>query len=189
MLKSPFTGGPTELVFDEALYPFRGQEFLVKAPAYKCVDSGELFTTDEQDQVYLDELHRLWRERNGVPTSEQLIARRQQLGLSAKKAGLLLGLGVNQFSKYEKGELPSESNMILLQQFCDHTMWPWFLKNRAHVLPEKIVKKLKQHRPVVAKLNWPINHLAEQLAFYGGCAFENYLAMTPPQVAKPEPFA
>lgn len=119
-LNSPFTGGPARLIETTETIEFRGQHFDVTAPCYED-ENGEQFTTDEQDQVFLDELHRLWRERNGVPSAEQLRERRGKIGLSAAETTALLGVGANVYRQYEQGDLPSESNSRILKLFCDPT--------------------------------------------------------------------
>lgn len=117
-LNSPFSGGSTRIVQTTEPYDFRGQHFQVSAFCYED-EKGDQFTTDEQDQQFLDELHRLWRERNQVPVPAQLKARREALGLSAAEVSGLLGFGINVYRQYEAGELPSESNSRMLKLYCD----------------------------------------------------------------------
>ena len=49
---------------------------------------------------------------------------------------------MNQFGQYEAGELPSESNTLLLQFFCDPRMLRRLFEERMAVLPAKTVRKL-----------------------------------------------
>lgn len=117
-LNSPFTGGPARLITTTETITFRGQPFAVTALCYED-ETGEQFTTDAQDQQFLDELHRLWRAHNRVPSAAQLKARRLTLSLSAAEVSSLLGFGINVYRQYEAGELPSESNSRALKLFCD----------------------------------------------------------------------
>jgi putative zinc finger/helix-turn-helix YgiT family protein len=143
-MKSPFTGGEVIEIQTTEMYTMRGQEFEVTAPCYQCVDSGEQFTTDEQDEVFLREQERIYRQRNSLPTAAQLKERREYLGLSANEASRLLGFGINQFRQYEAGDFPSEPNMILLQQFCDDFDLSRLLQKRMLALPQRTLIKLER---------------------------------------------
>lgn len=142
-MKSPFTGGEVIEIQTTEMYTMRGQEFEVTAPCYQCVDSGEQFTTDEQDEIFMREQERIYRQRNNFPTAAQLKERRVYLGLSANEASRLLGFGINQFRRYEAGDLPSESNTILLQEFCDDFDLSRLLEKRLMSLPQRTIDKLQ----------------------------------------------
>ena len=141
-LESPFTGGPVEEVVQARTYEMRGQQLTVDVQLYRCVDTGELFSTGEQDEQFLAALHRRYRERNQVPGAAVLKRRREELGISAREASKLLGFGINQFSLYEAGELPSDSNTLLLQFFCDPQSLQKIVSRRLHILPAKLLAKL-----------------------------------------------
>lgn len=65
-MRSPFTGGEARELWTTETYTMRRQEFAVTAPCWQCVDTGEQFTTDTQDEIFLSELNRLWFERTGT---------------------------------------------------------------------------------------------------------------------------
>lgn len=53
---SPFTGGEVILVLQiEDIY-FRDHLFTIRKELYECIDTGERFTTTEQDQKMVDDL-------------------------------------------------------------------------------------------------------------------------------------
>ncbi|WP_190924298.1 type II TA system antitoxin MqsA family protein [Hymenobacter armeniacus] len=143
-MPSPFANGMAEEIQKTDIFEMRGQQIQVTVPVFRCIETGEQFTTDEQDELFLELLEQKWREHNHVPTAEQLTARREALGLSAREASRLLGFGVNQFRQYESGELPSESNALLLGMFCDHSMLGKLLQMRLAALPSKTVRKLQE---------------------------------------------
>ncbi|WP_460557336.1 type II TA system antitoxin MqsA family protein [Hymenobacter daeguensis] len=149
-LISPFTGGPVEEIYKTGPFEMRGQTLQVTFPVYRCVQSEQEFTTDEQDEAFLARLEQKWREHNHVPSAAQLTARRETLGLSAREASRLLGFGVNQFRQYESGELPSESNTLLLRLFCDERVLNSLLQARLAALPSKTVRKLQEATHVSA---------------------------------------
>lgn len=113
-MKSPFTGGDVRLVHEPATFKYRGQAFEIAAPQYECLDTKRRFTTTEQDEAFVLEVQRLYRERNFVPTVAEVKATRQQYGLSAARMSALLGFGTNQYARYESGEIPTESNGTLV---------------------------------------------------------------------------
>ncbi len=164
-LESPFTGGPVEEVTEIRAFDMRGQTLHVAAQLYKCVDTGELFTTGEQDEATMSRLQRQYRERNRVPAPALLTSRRKALGLSAREASKLLGFGVNQFSHYEGGELPSESNILLLHLFCDPQVLRQLLDARRAVLPARTIKKLEKACQALVR---PVSKVVASLALTGG---------------------
>lgn len=75
-MKSPFTCGVTRVVREAATFKYRGQSFEVAALQYECLDTQRRFTTTEQDEEFLEEVQRLYRERNFVPSPGEVNARR-----------------------------------------------------------------------------------------------------------------
>lgn len=65
-LKSPFTGGPVKEVSTMEKMSYKGEEFLVHVRYYVCVDTGEQFTTTEQDSEWFNELHLLYNEKHAI---------------------------------------------------------------------------------------------------------------------------
>lgn len=175
--ESPFTGGRVEEATEIRTYEVRGQHVQVEARMCRCTDTGELFTTGEQDQAILAGMYRAWREQNRVPAPARITARRLQLGLSARDASRLLGFGINQFGQYEAGELPSESNTLLLRFFCDPQMLRRLLNERVDVLPLRAIRKLEKACQVVAR---PVPRVVSSLVLNGGNWSGPGLYMTSP---------
>lgn len=144
-VKSHITGGPTRLVHPTDTFTFRRQEFTITSTCYECVDTGEQFTDTVQDEALVQEMRRLWRERNAVPTPEQLTARRKTLGLSGNEMAVLLGLGINQYRQYEKGDFPSESKARLLQLVMDERALVSLFDAARPVLSARALGKLQLH--------------------------------------------
>ena len=55
-LKSPFTGGRVKEVGTVEEHEFRKEVFSVHVRYYVCEDTGEKFTTSEQDELLFNEL-------------------------------------------------------------------------------------------------------------------------------------
>lgn len=189
-LISPFTGGPVEVIYKTGPFEMRGQTLQVTFPVYRCVQSEQEFTTDEQDEAFLAKLEQKWREHNHVPSAAQLTARREALGLSAREASRLLGFGVNQFRQYESSELPSESNALLLRLFCDERVLNSLLQARLAALPSKTVRKLQEASHMSALgheattiHHWP-RHAAAIPAMYPSAAGRVHSGSAKRQAAK-----
>lgn len=144
-VKSHITGGPTRLLHPTDTFTFRGQKFTITSTCYECVDTGEQFTDTLQDEALVQAMRQQWRERNGVPTPEQLTARRKSLGLSGNEMAVLLGLGINQYRQYEKGDFPSESKARLLQLAVDERALASLLDAARPVLSARALGKLQHY--------------------------------------------
>ena len=113
-IKSPFTGGKVEEVFEMEKMEFRGEEFLVHARYYRCMDTGQTFTDSEQDSATLNDLYAQYRIKHGIPFPDEIKAIRLRYKMNYSQIGKMLGFGVNQWAKYESGQIPSESNGRLI---------------------------------------------------------------------------
>ena len=113
-MKSPFTGGKVKEVSTIEQHEFRKEIFSVHVRYYVCEDTGERFTTTEQDELLFNELYSQYRVNHGIPFPEEIKAIRQHYNLNYQQITKILGFGTNQYAQYEKGQMPSESNGKLL---------------------------------------------------------------------------
>ncbi|MBP5635956.1 MAG: DUF4065 domain-containing protein [Bacteroidales bacterium] len=114
VVKSPFTGGKAVEIFTLEKMEFRGEEFLVHSRYYKCEDTGQTFTDSEQDDSTLNDLYSQYRIKHGIPFPDEIKAIRTRYNMNYSQISKLLGFGVNQWAKYESGQVPSESNGRLI---------------------------------------------------------------------------
>ena len=126
-IKSPFTGGKVKEVSTVEEHEFRKERFSVHVRYYVCEDTGERFTTTEQDELLFNELYSQYRVNHGIPFPEEIKSIRLHYSLNYQQITKILGFGVNQYAQYEKGQMPSESNGKLLsaimnQQFMLHLL-------------------------------------------------------------------
>lgn len=126
-LKSPFTGGKVKEVSTIEQHEFRKEMFSVHVRYYVCEDTGERFTTTEQDELLFNELYSQYRVNHNIPFPEEIKAIRLNYGLNYQQMTKILGFGTNQYAQYEKGQMPSESNGKLLsaaqnRQFMLHLL-------------------------------------------------------------------
>lgn len=86
---------------------------------YKCIDSGEQFTTDELDNINTLQAYNAYRSRMALPFPDEIKEIRKRYGISAAKMSGILGFGANVYRNYETGEIPNQSNARLMQMAQD----------------------------------------------------------------------
>ena len=116
---SPLTGGKVKEVSTTEMKLFRKEEYLVHVRYYVCEDTGEQFTTTEQDTLLFNDLYSQYRTRHGIPFPDEIREIRLNYGLNYSQISRILGFGTNQYAKYEAGEVPSESNGKMLAAIRD----------------------------------------------------------------------
>lgn len=114
-IESPFTGGRVFEVHDVEKKTFRGEKYTVDVCYYQCEDTGEQFTTTNQDSLWTNELYSQYREKHGIPSPQEIMSLREKYGLSRTQLSRMLGFGINQLKNYEDGQVPSESNGKMLK--------------------------------------------------------------------------
>ena len=107
-MKSMLTDG--EAVYQKTMQEtiFRGEKFVYEHHNVRDLETGIEYTTTEIDEGNVQRVYDQYRERHNIPSPAELTAMRERYGLSAIKMAQVLGLGVNQYTKYEQGEMPSE---------------------------------------------------------------------------------
>lgn len=134
---SPFTGGEVVLKREPRHYEYRGSKFNIVYHYYQCVDTGETFTNTQLDELNLNQVHNQYREREGIPFQDEIIAYRKQYDIPATKFSQMLGFGVNMYGKYEAGEMPNVSNGRMINICKDPSIFKnYFLQSIAHRLSE-----------------------------------------------------
>ncbi len=109
-IKSPFTGGKVKEISTIETHEFRKETYDVHVRYYVCEDTGEKFTTTEQDEFLFNDLYSQYRVKHGIPFQEDIKNIRLRYGLNYQQITKILGFGANQYAQYEKGQIPSESN-------------------------------------------------------------------------------
>ena len=136
-MKSPFAHGEAILQFEKKELEFRKDVFTVTQFYYKCNDTGEEFTTDELDQININQLYNQYREKYGVPFPDEINSIREQYGLSATKMSEILGFGVNSYRQYENGDIPTVASGRLIQAAKDPEEFKKFLDDSKAILTDR----------------------------------------------------
>lgn len=118
-MKSPITGKEMTLTKEKRQLDFRKEIFEIVFHYYKCEDSEEQFTTTTLDDLNINQVYNQYRAKYNIPFPEEIKKIRDKYGLSATKMGEVLGFGVNSYSRYEAGDMPSVSNARLIQMIDD----------------------------------------------------------------------
>ena len=159
-MKSPITGKEMTLQNEKSILVFRKEEFEYNHKSYFCEDSSESFTTTELDEFNLNQVYNKYRDKHNVPFTEEIREFREKYSFSYTDISKILGLGVNSYSNYEKGEVPSLANAALLKAIINslgtlkgliksnneisESQREKFLKNIAKVKKEEELNKRKQ---------------------------------------------
>lgn len=128
-MKSPFTGGKVKEICTTEEKEFRKEKFNVHVRYYVCEDTGEQFTSTEQDTLQFNDLYSQYRVRHGIPFPNEIKNIRTGYGLNYSQISRILGFGVNQYAKYESGEVPSESNGKMIAAIKDRDVLLGLLKS------------------------------------------------------------
>lgn len=141
-MKSPFTGKEMKRIHETRTWKFRGEEYPYIHTAWLCEDSGEQFTDDESDTAGFVQVTNQYREKYGIPYTDEIVAIRKRYGISAQKMSLILGIGVNQYRLYEQGEVPSVSNGRMIRSISNPKVMLDILESSRNELSEAEFQKI-----------------------------------------------
>ncbi len=136
-MKSPYTGKDMKLVYEQRTWNFRGEEYQYIHTAYKCEDTGELFTTDDTDTVGFIQVTNQYRSKYGIPYTDEIISVRSRYGVSAAKMSAILGIGTNQWRLYESDEVPNVSNGRMIRSIMNPKVFMDLVKSSRCMLSDK----------------------------------------------------
>lgn len=151
-MNSPVTDKPMRIVSEWMNINFRKEEFKVNYHNYLCDDSGELFTDDVLDNLNLTQVHNQYREKYGIPFTDDIIRIRKKYGVSSARISEILGFGTNTYRLYESGEMPSVSNGRMIQTIDQPEEFIKQVILSAHILSPKEVDKLIQKATAIKDL-------------------------------------
>lgn len=141
-MKSPITGKEMQVRNELTSLAFRKEEFEVVTHYYECEDSGERFSDDRLDELSIVQVHNQYREKYGIPFSEEIKRIREGYGISASKMSEILGLGANSYRLYEAGEMPSVAIGRLIMSIRNPATFIQQVAASVHFLTDKEIKKL-----------------------------------------------
>ncbi len=164
-IKSPYTGGAVKEVFTLEQQTFKGEDYWIHARYYQCVDTGEKFTTTEQDELTLNDLCSQYRIKHGIPFPDEIHRIRTKYGLSYVQIGRILGFGANQYAKYESGQIPSDSNGRMIGAIRYKSVMLKLLENLKDIFDENEYTKI--YRQVVDSQEMSLDTDTERIIYEG----------------------
>lgn len=151
MMKSPFTGKEMKQVWEKRTWNFRNEPYTYWHTAWVDKTSGEQFTTDESDAAGYLQVTNQYREKYGIPYTDDIIALRKRYGLTAAMMSRILGIGPNQYRLYEQGEVPSISNGKLILSISNPKVMREMVESSKNELsPSDYARLLKKIDLVIA---------------------------------------
>jgi uncharacterized phage-associated protein/DNA-binding transcriptional regulator YiaG len=134
---SSISGKPCELRTEKIELNFRGETFEVFDQYWFDPADGSDFTTAPLSDITQRLLHSAYREKHGIPFPEEITEIRERFGMSARAMSSLLGIGTNQYSLYEKGEVPSKPIGKLIASLRAPKAFKQLLEAESEGIPEK----------------------------------------------------
>ena len=81
-MASPLTGGKVKEINTVETHEFRKEKYSVHVRYYICEDTGERFTTTDQDTLLFNDLYSQYRIRHGIPFPDEIQAVRERYSLT-----------------------------------------------------------------------------------------------------------
>jgi uncharacterized phage-associated protein/transcriptional regulator with XRE-family HTH domain len=167
-MTSPFTGGEVILVKEPREHDFRGSKIHIIHHYYQCVDTGEIFSDTRIDELNLNQVYNQYREKEGIPFPDEIIACRKQYDLAATKMSQILGFGVNMYGRYESGEMPNVSNGRMINICKEPDIFKnYFLQSTSQQFTDK------EKESILKKIERAAEHKRDGIQF----EFEKYAAL------------
>ena len=142
MVNSPYSGKPMRVVYEPDIWEMRGERYPYVHIAFRDEETGEQFTTTESDMVCYDQVANQYREKHGIPYTDEIVALRERYGVSATKMSQILGFGTNQYRLYEMGEVPSESNGKMIRSAMNPSVFLDLVKSSRNQLTQRDLDKI-----------------------------------------------
>jgi len=198
-MKSPITGKEMELTKEKRSMNFRKETFDVIFHSYKCLTSGEYFTSTALDEVNMNQVYNQYRDKFNLPFPDKITRIREKFDVSAIKMSTVLGFGANSYRQYESGEMPSVSNARLIQMAEDPKKFIEMLQLCDSIDDKTKLKYIKKAQQVEEdrkrnNFNFKLkdyllgNHLADIYSGYRNPNFEKFTEMIVYFSIKVEPF-
>lgn len=175
---SPLTGKPMRVVYELDTETYRGEEYSFTYITFRDEEKGESYTTTESDGIWLSQLTNQYREKYGIPYTDEIVALRELYGVSAAKMSLILGFGANQYRLYEDGEVPSESNGKMIRGAMNPRVFLDLVKSSRHQLTEKEYAKIsaRVQEVIDQSEHWVEEQRASERLFRSGRGIANGFA-------------
>ena len=161
---------------------FKKEFFTIHEFYYKCDSCSEEFTTEKTDEISLNQIYNQYREKYGLPFPEELVQLRKRYEISAQKMSQVLGLGINTYSNYEKGEIPTSANAKLIASAKRPDVFLSYLTQSKDVLSENSFSKVKETLNNILSSKIDSNFLCSFNWYYTPNRYTGYTVPNPEKV-------
>lgn len=144
IIECPYCDGIARLEKIDRVLTYKKEDFNVVEHFYKCQKCSEEFTTTETDTISILQAHNQYRERHHILFPEEILEIREQYDISATKMSEVLGLGVNGYSNYEKGEIPSLAISNLIELAMNPNMFKEMLEKSKDIFSNNVYEKISK---------------------------------------------
>jgi len=136
-MNSPFTEGNATLRHEKRQLEYRKEKFEYVALYYECDNTKETFTTNELDEININQVYNQYRENHSIPFTDEIVTLRKKYKLTISKMAKILGISSKDYRQYEEGYVPNEANGKLLGACMDPFVFEGFIKKSADILSNK----------------------------------------------------
>lgn len=140
-IECPYCDGTAHLKYEDREITYKKEPFAAKAHYYKCDKCLEEFTTTETDTLTMVQVQNMYREKHGILFPDEIARIRTTYGLSAAAMSDVLGLGVNGYNLYERGEMPTMAISNLIASSNNPWAFKEMLMNARDTMSENIFKR------------------------------------------------
>ena len=141
-MPSPVSDGQAVLQEKEETMTYRNERYTYIHRNYRDPETGLEFVPNDLDFENLEQVYQQYRERHNIPSPAELRQMRERYGLSASKMSDILGLGVNQYSRYEDGVMPTEAIGKMLRSIETPSVFLGYMRDSKSQFSEKEYERL-----------------------------------------------
>lgn len=141
-IDSPVSDSQAVLQEKEETMVYRNESYTYTHRNYRDPETGIEFTTNDMDFDNLEQVYSQYRERHNIPSPEELKVMRERYGLSASKMSDVLGLGINQYSRYEDGVMPTEAIGKMLRSIETPSVFLGYVRDSKGQFSEKEYERI-----------------------------------------------
>ena len=148
-MKSMLTGGEASLIREKDSLEYRGETFEYIHESILDHETQIRYTTTELDGENMERIYVQYRAKHNIPSPKELTEIREMYGLSAAKMSEILGIGTNQYRRYEDGVMPSEAIGKMLRSIQTPAVFLGYVEGCKNQMPEaeynKLCQKIQKH--------------------------------------------
>jgi putative zinc finger/helix-turn-helix YgiT family protein len=124
-------------------YPVKNESIVIEANVRCCAVCGEALWDNELDGANLKKAYAVFKEQNGLLSSDQIKRIRNKYGLSQRAFAKLLGVGEKTITRYENGAIQDKAQDNLIRLMDDEKIFEKLAKLNQGEIGSKKTKQLE----------------------------------------------